>query len=359
VTKIGRLSGSPEPPSLAISGFNIAIVAGIPFFLLRWLWALSPRLCLRFPAQRAALIGSAALGGLAQPARALALAWIAIVAVDPLVLMTPGLWLSFGAVAAIFLAASGRVAQPAAWRAAIRLQLMLSVVLAPLTLYFFQGTSLSGPLINLVAVPIVAILTLTVLAALIATWTLPVLGLPLLRHVADLLAWLQQGLIWIADHAHQRWVAASPPTPALLLAGLGALLLFARRGMPLRRLGLLCWLPLLLPLHTAPARDSASTGSTSARVWPWWYAPRSTPCCSIPAPRSPTVSMPAARRWCRTCCTTACGDSIGWWYRMPTSTTAAVRRLCAKCCASTMRSAPWSTSPAWKAIAGTGTACRS
>ncbi len=282
-----RLTGTTH--LIAISGFNIAIVAGIAFFLLRWSWALSPRLCLRLPGQRAALIGSAllalgyaalagfeapvqraawmlvvfvmaaALGGLAQPKRALALAWLAIVAVDPLALMTPGLWLSFGAVAAIFLATSGRVARPAAWRAAIQLQLMLSLVLAPLALYFFQGTSLSGPLVNLIAVPIVALLTPTVLAALLAAWLLPSLGLPLLRHVADLLAWLQQGLGWIATHAPQGWIAASPPLPALLLAGIGGLLLFAPRGVPLRLLGLLCWLPLFFPVQTAPKQGFSVT----------------------------------------------------------------------------------------------------
>ena len=223
---------------VAISGFNIAIVAGIAFFALRWLWALFPRACLWLPAQRAALIGSAALalgyallagfeapvqraawmlvafvvaaalGGLARPWRALALAWVAIVSLDPLALMTPGLWLSFGAVAAIFYAASGRVGRAPGWRAAIALQLMLSVVLAPLTLYFFQGASLSGPLINLIAVPIVAVLTPLVLAALAAAATVPTLGLPLLRGVADLLAALQQGLAWLAAQTTDAWLAA-------------------------------------------------------------------------------------------------------------------------------------------------------
>ncbi|GAC1622982.1 MAG: hypothetical protein NVS9B10_07560 [Nevskia sp.] len=46
-----RLTGTTH--LIAISGFNVAIVAGVAFFLLRWLWALSSRLCLRLPAQRA------------------------------------------------------------------------------------------------------------------------------------------------------------------------------------------------------------------------------------------------------------------------------------------------------------------
>src|SRR3546814_8693189 len=78
---------------------------------------------------------------LAQAGHALALAWLAIVVVDPFAVMAPGLWLSFGAVLAISYIASSRYRAEAAWRAAIRVQLFLSLVLAPLTLFYFQGRS--------------------------------------------------------------------------------------------------------------------------------------------------------------------------------------------------------------------------
>src|SRR6202008_4456491 len=48
---------------VAISGFNIAIVAGVAFFLCRWLWSAWPRLCLWLPAQRPGLLGSARVAG--------------------------------------------------------------------------------------------------------------------------------------------------------------------------------------------------------------------------------------------------------------------------------------------------------
>lgn len=270
-----RLTGTTH--LVAISGFNVAIVAGVVFWLIRALWRLIPALCLRVPAPRAALaaavlaaflyallagfeppvqraalmLGLLALagawGGLGQPSRALSLAWGLIVALDPLTLLAPGLWLSFAAVAAIFYVSAGRLGPAPAWRAAIGVQLMLSVMLAPLTLYGFQGTSLTGPLINLLAVPIAAVLTPALIGALLLAAVLPLAGLPLLRQVANLLGHGQDGLLWLADATPQAWAAASPEPAALLLALIGAIALFAPTGLPFRAFGALALAALLLP----------------------------------------------------------------------------------------------------------------
>lgn len=270
-----RLTGTTH--LVAISGFNVAIVAGVVFWLVRALWRLWPALCLRLPAPSAALAASVlsaflyallagfeppvqraalmlgllalagAWGGLGAPSRALALAWGLIVASDPLTLMAPGLWLSFAAVGAIFYVSAGRLGPVAGWRAAITVQLMLSVMLAPLTLYWFQGTSLTGPLVNLLAVPVAAVLTPALIGALLLAALLPVLGLPLLRGVADGLALAQDGLQWLATATPQAWAAASPEPAALLLALIGAVALFAPAGMPLRIFGLLALSALWLP----------------------------------------------------------------------------------------------------------------
>jgi len=270
-----RLTGTTH--LVAISGFNVAIVAGVVFWLARWLWSRSLSLSQRLPAPRAALIASviaallyallagfeppvqrAALmlallvlagwwGGLGQPSRALALAWLLIVASDPLSLLSPGLWLSFSAVAAIFYVSAGRLAPVSGWRAAIQVQLMLSVMLAPLTLYWFQGTSLTGPLVNLLAVPAVAVMTPALLLALLLAWVAPPIGLPALRLVADLLAHGQDGLLWVAERTPQTWLAASPAPAALLLALIGAIALFAPAGVPSRLFGLIALSALALP----------------------------------------------------------------------------------------------------------------
>ena len=274
-----RLTGTTH--LVAISGFNIAIVAGAAFFLCRWLWALWPPLCLRLPAQKAGMLGAAvfALGyallagfeppvlratimlwillaaawlqRLGEPLRVLALAALLILLFDPLAMMAPGFWLSFGAVAAIFYVSTHRLGTPGWLHTAVVVQLMLSVALMPLTLHFFHGASWAAPLINLIAVPLFALLTPLLLVALIVVAVWPAAGLPLLQLVAAALQGLRELLAALAANLPGLWLPASPPWPALLLALLGALLLFAPRGLPLRRLAPLCFLPLLFPPQTA------------------------------------------------------------------------------------------------------------
>jgi competence protein ComEC len=278
--EVFRITGTSH--LVAISGFNIAIIAGVTFFLIRWLWSISASLCLRLPAQRAALIASAlvagmfaAIAGFEPPvarawwmlllvllavllyrpvpaSRALALAWLVILLADPFAALSPGLWLSFGAVAIIAYVSVGRLQTPGVILSLVALQLVISLSLMPLTLYFFQGATWLGPLVNLLAVPIAALLTPLLLAALALATLVPGLGLPALLFCADVLLKLRAGLEWMASNVAQAWIPGSPPAAALLLALLGALLVFVPRGLPLRGLGLLCFVPLLLPPDPAP-----------------------------------------------------------------------------------------------------------
>jgi competence protein ComEC len=262
---------------VAISGFNIAILAGLAFLLLRWTWPASMRLALWLPAQKAAMV-AAALAGLGygllagwespaqraalmlallllaalpdrrtDPSRVLAFALALMLAFDPAAALAPGLWLSFGAVAAIFYSTAGRLRAPGVVVVAVKLQMMLSVLLAPLTLYFFDGAAWLGPFVNLLAVPAMALLTPMVLAAVAMAELVPSLGVPALERVADALHLLQASFAWIATHAPSAWIPAAPPLAALLMSLFGALVLFAPRGWPLRWLALPCFVPLLLP----------------------------------------------------------------------------------------------------------------
>ena len=268
-----RLTGTSH--LVAISGFNIAIVAGVTFFLCRWLWVLWPRLCLWLPAQRAGLLGSAAcawlyalLAGfeppvqravlmlwivlaalwthrLSRPARVLALAWLAVLLLDPFAVASPGLWLSFVAVAAIFYVSLNRLQAPGLWHGLVLLQLLIAVALAPLSLFFFHGTSWIAPLVNLLAVPFFTVLTPWVLGAVLLLLAWPPAGLPLLQAAAAALDAFRAALAWSAG-LPDLWLPASPPPAALLLALAGVGLLFAPRGLPLRPLGAVCLLPLLV-----------------------------------------------------------------------------------------------------------------
>lgn len=266
---------------VAISGFNIAIVAGVAYVLCRWLWSVWPRLCLLLPAPRAGLLGSAVIAGAyallagfeapvqravvmlwlvlaavwahraSRPSRVLALAWLAALVPDPLAIATPGLWLSFGAVAAIFYASLGRLRPPGPWHALVLLQLLIAVALAPLSLFFFQGGSWLGPWVNLFAVPLFAVLTPWALGALLLYLAWPEAGTPLLQGCALALDLFRDGLAWVA-RAPAPWLPASPPPASLMLALAGVGLLFAPRGLPLRPLGVLSLLPMLVTPVAAP-----------------------------------------------------------------------------------------------------------
>jgi competence protein ComEC len=274
-----RMTGTSH--LVAVSGFNVAIVAGVAFFALRWLWASIPVLCLWLPAQRAGGVGAAilaffyaALAGLEAPvlratvmvllaalaallsrraslSRMLALAWLAVLVPAPASVLSPGVWLSFGAVAAIAYVASHRVGPIPSWREGFTVQGLLSLALAPLGLWFFGGISWVAPFINLLAVPVVAILTPLLVAALVLAWLWPWFGIPLLGICAEIVWTLREGLAWLAQYLPQPWLPAAAPAAALLLAGMGALLLFTPRGLPTRGLGLVLLAALFLP-HRIP-----------------------------------------------------------------------------------------------------------
>ncbi|HUS25702.1 MAG TPA: DNA internalization-related competence protein ComEC/Rec2 [Candidatus Binatia bacterium] len=266
---------------VAISGFNIALMAGVAFFLGRWTWSVWPPLLHWLPAQRAALWVSGAAAGvyallagfeppvqravlmlwillaaawthrLAQASQVLALAWLACLLLDPLAITAPGLWLSFGAVAAIFYVSLGRSARPGFWHGALWLQLLIAVALAPLTLFFFQGASWVAPLVNVAAVPLFAVLTPWAAGALALEWIWPAAGTPLLQGAGWTAELFTAGL-HRAALLPQLWLPAAPGWTSLLAATFGVMLLFAPRGVPLRPLGLLCFLPLAMAPPIAP-----------------------------------------------------------------------------------------------------------
>lgn len=275
-----RITGTSH--LMAIAGLHIGMVVAAVFFLLRWLWAAFPALCLRLPAQKAAMLGAvlaaivyALMSGFEPPAqrallmlllgfaalwldrpnqvpRALAVAWLLIVAADPLALLSPGLWLSFTAVASIFYVISGRLGPPSRWRELLKLQLTLSLALLPLTFYFFQGGGWLGPFANLIVVPAFTLLLPALLLAIGLAYAWPALGVPALALVAHGIYWVRELLGWAAADAPASWIAASPAPSLLLLAVLGMALLLAPRGLPLRGLAALCFLPLFLPIDRAP-----------------------------------------------------------------------------------------------------------
>jgi competence protein ComEC len=235
---------------LAISGFNVALVAGSVFLLLR---------LLRVPAAIAAVLALATLGAFAavvggQPSvlratimgglflaagllgresrtwNSLAVALLALLALDPGSLAEAGLQLSFAATAGLLhLSPWIRGALPSWWPGPIRSALAVSagaqLGVTPVMLLHFGQLSPLGVLANLVVVPLAAILT----TGGVLTLAVAVVHEPL-AHLLFQSLWL----LLVALRLVVRTAAALPgaevyvpPPPALAMAAGGLALVFA------------------------------------------------------------------------------------------------------------------------------------
>ena len=112
------------------------------------------------PAQRTVWMLLASLGlrlvGRSWPPHVLWLSLIAcIAALDPWALSQSGFWLSYVAVGVLYLMEPTR--ESGAWRKwwteTLGVQWRITIALTPMSLYFFQGTSLAGLWVNLWAIP--------------------------------------------------------------------------------------------------------------------------------------------------------------------------------------------------------------
>jgi competence protein ComEC len=266
---------------VSISGLHVTVFAafagGLAFALARR----SVRLTARMPARRiAALVGVVAactyvqLAGAEVPAvrtfAMLAIAafgiWIGrpgtagivwlwalagVLAWDPWAPLTPGFWLSYGAVALLLYASVGRLREdpPAGWRSRVRgtlhegahAQWVVTVGLAPLTIALFQQMSLIAPVANAVAIPLVTLVVVPLaLAGILVPWD----GFFALAHAA--LSPLMALLAWLAALPDATWQQHAPPVWAVAAGWIGAILVLAPRGVPGRGLGIVWLAPLLL-----------------------------------------------------------------------------------------------------------------
>ena len=257
---------------VSISGLHITMFAWAAVALVGWLWRCSVRLCRWFPAPRAALLGGialacayAAFSGWGIPAqrtcamllvfgavRWLGLRWpwpmvwsvaaALVVALNPWGLMQAGFWLSFWAVAVLFASDGARGPVPSLdgpyWRQMLRRlralaheQWVLTLALAPLTLFIFGQVSLVGLVANLFAVPwVTVVLTPLAIAGVVLPplWDAAALAAELFLACArGLAAWPSAALVmplapwWLLVTGLVGAVALVLPwRPALRCAGL-------------------------------------------------------------------------------------------------------------------------------------------
>jgi competence protein ComEC len=189
----------------------------------------------------------------------LLLALNGVLLLDPLASLQPGFWLSFAAVAVLIFIFGGRLGPWRWWQSWTRAQWLIAIGLGPMLLVLGLPISLSGPLVNLFAVPWISLVVLP--PALLGTLLLPIplVGEGLLWVAGGLIDLLFRGLALMAGR-FPAWVPAAVPWWIGALGALGALLLLMPRGVPLRLLG---W-PLLL-LLVFPPRQLLPQGT--AEIW--------------------------------------------------------------------------------------------
>ncbi|MFA5960086.1 MAG: DNA internalization-related competence protein ComEC/Rec2 [Tatlockia sp.] len=169
---------------MVISGSHIGLVAGIGYALMRWLWTRKSRLCLYLPAPKVASITGflmaalyALMAGFGAPTQraliacfALCLpyfwgkrlslwqAWryglLLVLLYEPHSVLLPGFYLSFLAVAIIFLIQQRFGGS--SLKKVILMQIGCIFGLMPLTLYWFSYGAINGVFANLIAIPLVS-----------------------------------------------------------------------------------------------------------------------------------------------------------------------------------------------------------
>lgn len=266
---------------MSISGLHITMLGGLAYAATYWLWRRSARLTLRLPARKAAALAGllaalayALLSGYAVPAQRtvymlgavaaalllarnlapsqlIAFALLAALLADPWAILTPGFWLSFGAVGLILYISANRIGKRHWLHEYAQVQWAMLIGLIPLTLALFQQISLVAPLANAFAIPLISFLVvpLTLLGA----------ALPF-----DAPLWLAHGLMsgigwalqWLSRLPDAVWAQHAPPAWSIPLGMCGALWLLTPRGFPSRWLGWLMLAPLFLVTPEPPPPDT-------------------------------------------------------------------------------------------------------
>jgi len=268
---------------VAISGLHIGLVAGFIFFIIRFLVSRNKFLMRKAPAQFPAAVGAvlaafiyALLAGFTIPTQRaflmvcvfmmallqrrairssniLALSLLVMLVVDPMSVLDVGFWLSFGAVAIILFAAVGRIKTPSFIYEMNRLQIVIALGMLPLMIIFFQRVSLVAPIANVVSVPWISFVTVP--ATLLGT-----LFVNISSFVSDGMFWVATKsleILWIFLEwlSTQSWAVLDTHVPliwTLMPASLGAFYLLMPRGMPVRWLSLILFIPILLVEKPAP-----------------------------------------------------------------------------------------------------------
>lgn len=261
---------------MAISGMHIGLIAALVFGMVRLLWLFAPRSLLHIPVpwvaasaalcfsityallagfaistQRAVIMLGFVFFGLFYKRKVSAtqryfLALTAVVLWDPFVVLSAGFWLSFIAVGALIYVFVGREIEPSRLKRILLPQLIITIILLPISLLYFGKISYLSPLANLIAIPLVTLFIVPL--SLLAIAVLPLnfalsdgvfyitnYSLELIFKILKFLSTLQP-FIW------------QPPNQftvlIIVIGSISAFWLLMPRGLPRRYLALLGFVPL-------------------------------------------------------------------------------------------------------------------
>lgn len=256
---------------MSISGLHITMLSGLMFVFISFVWRRIPNAANKVPTRKAATFVAvvtaltyALIAGFSVPtqrtlymlmvfgfalwidrrfamAQVLALALLVVVLVDPWAVASAGFWLSFGAVVLLSFAMGARLAQPHWLTVAFRTQWAVTVGMLPLLLIMFHQASIISPVANAVAIPLISffVTPLALLGSFLPIdWPLHS-SYYLLNACVVFLKWLSQlpVIVW-QQHVPALWTIA----PALI----GVAWMLLPRGWPMRWLGVLGLLPMLI-----------------------------------------------------------------------------------------------------------------
>jgi len=267
---------------MSISGLHITMLGALAAAVAYFAWVRLPWLALAWPARKAAaVVGVAAATGYClmtgyavpaqrtvvmlaamaacviadrhgSPSRVLALAALMVLAVDPWAAISPGFWMSFGAVAAILYAMGLRAGRGGRLAATLSEQAAVTLGMLPLLVALFQQVSLVSPLANAFAIPVVSLVVvpLSIAGAF--------LGVGLLLQAAHaLMTWVMVPLEALAAMPAAMLESHEPAAWTVAAAFIGCLWLLAPRGVPLRSAGFAWIAPMFAVLPPVPAPGEA------------------------------------------------------------------------------------------------------
>ena len=191
------------------------------------------------------------------PLQAWLIAMSLVLLADPFAPLRAGFWFSFIAVGVLMMLFVPRQGHTPTWKKMLLAQFGISLVMAPLGMYWFQQASLPGLLANLVAIPVVSFLIVPpILVGLVLIW----LPGPLADWVLTFAAYCAHWLLLMLDYLSglQPLSFSSTRVPGFastVLAMLGAAVVMLPGGTPGRFAGLLLMLPLLLPASESPENN--------------------------------------------------------------------------------------------------------